>query len=83
MEQSAQPGKTSIRDLGLATALVSLGFQINETQRDAGGRAYFLFDDSEKLKSVVESYYANTLMVPARTYSDNSKMLKTRIYSGR
>ncbi|HKU18005.1 MAG TPA: DUF5659 domain-containing protein [Candidatus Saccharimonadales bacterium] len=74
---------TRIHDLGLAAALVSCGFQIQEISRDAEGRAYFVFQQSDELGITVVSYWENSLEVKARTFFDNTKMLKSRIYSER
>jgi len=69
------------RDLGLSAALASLGFEVREIERDAGGQAYFLFIKTAELERAVSAYWADTLEVRARTYSENIKMLKSRIYS--
>ncbi|HEU5187354.1 MAG TPA: DUF5659 domain-containing protein [Candidatus Saccharimonadales bacterium] len=71
-----------LRDLGLAAALVSRGFVVQEIERDAGGQAHFLFVRTAELERTINSYWADTLEVRARTYSENIKMLKSRIYSG-
>lgn len=68
-------------DLGLAAALVSSGFKLRVTNRDRNGRFYFLFKQTENLTVAIDKYWANTLQVPARMYSDNIKMLKSRIYA--
>ena len=70
-----------IRDLGLAASLVSLDFEILDTERDTQGRAYFVFKQTTKFEQAVNDYWSNTLSVKARQYFDNTKMLKTRIYS--
>lgn len=73
---------TKLRDLGLAAALVSCGFEVANIERAAGGQAYFYFVDTDGLKRAISSYWADTLDVKARTYSGNLKMLKSRIYGG-
>ena len=73
---------TKLRDLGLAAALVSCGFEVLRIERGAGGQAYFCFVDTDGLRRAVSSYWANTLDVRARTYFDGIKMLKSRIYGG-
>lgn len=72
---------TRTHDLGLAAALVSSGFKLRGTNRDIRGRFYFLFRQSGDLTEAIDGYWANTLNVPARMYSDNIKMLKSRIYA--
>lgn len=75
--------ETKLRDLGLTAALVSLSFEVQEIERDAGGQAYFVFIKTDELEQAISAYWANTLGVKARTYSDALKMLKSRLYSER
>lgn len=72
---------TRTHDLGLAAALVSCGFDLKVTNRDINGRFYFGFKQTEKLTRTIDAYWSNTLDVHARTYNDNIKMLKSRIYA--
>lgn len=72
---------TRTHDLGLAAALVSSGFRLRATSRDINGRFYFAFKQTGDLAEAIDEYWANTLNVRARTYNDNIKMLKSRIYS--
>lgn len=71
----------SIRDLGVAAALVTCGFEITDTRRDTNGRTYFIFQETAALDETVNGYYADTLQVKARKFFDNTKMLKGRIYA--
>lgn len=72
---------TRVRDLNAAAALASCGFAVQEIERDVGRQAYFVFIKTAELDRTISEYWANTLEVKARIYSDNIKMLKTRIYS--
>ena len=72
-----------VRDLGLAATLVSCGFEVRDTTRDNGGRVYFVFTQTDELDRAVTGYWDDTLKVRVRTYADNIKMLKSRIYSER
>lgn len=76
-----EPLTVSIRDLGVAAALVTCGFEVADTYRDTNGRTYFIFQETAALNEAVNGYYADTLQVKARKFSDNSKMLKGRIYA--
>lgn len=71
------------RDLGLSAALASLGFEVQRIERSADGQAYFLFLQTDDLERAISAYWANTLRVQARSYSESIKMLKSRIYSER
>lgn len=73
----------SLRDLGIVAALVTCGFEIVFTHRDATGRVQFVFEETIALDQAIEKYYADSLQVSARKLVDNIKMLKTRIYSER
>jgi hypothetical protein len=74
---------TRVRDLGLAAALVSRGHEISSMSRDDSDRAYFTFAHNDKIDQAVNGYWADTLDVKARRYSDAIKMLKSRIYDER
>ena len=76
-----QPVTMRVRDLGLAAALVSCGYEINQTCWDSGGRAYFVFLETDGLSRSVSDYWADLLVVRARKLSDNIKMLKSVIYA--
>ncbi|RYX79154.1 hypothetical protein EON76_00300 [bacterium] len=80
---SEEPLMVGIRDLGVAAALVTCGFEIEDMNRDANGRTHFVFQETAVLTEVVNGYYADTLQVKARKFFDNTKMLKGRIYAGR
>lgn len=78
-----EPLTSRVRDLNLAAALVTAGFEISQTNYDTVGRAYFVFTQSDELEVTVNEYWADSLHVKARKYSDNIKMLKSRIYAER
>lgn len=78
-----KPPTISVRDLGLGAALVSCGFELRATERDESGRTHFVFIKTDELEGAVSDYWSDTLRVNARKYSDNIKMLKSLIYSGR
>lgn len=78
-----EPLMVSIRDLGVVAALVTCGFEVVKTYRDPNGRTYFVFRETTTLDEIVGSYYADTLIVKARKYFDNTKMLKSRIHCER
>lgn len=71
----------SIRDLGLAAALVSSGYVMSKTRRDENGRSRFVFEESKELDIAIEDYWADMLRVNARRFFDDLKMLKSRIHS--
>jgi hypothetical protein len=70
-----------VRDLGLAAALVGCGIPLSGTTKNEEGRSYFLFEPSDELDKAINDYWTDKLTVKARKYSDDIKMLKSRIYS--
>lgn len=72
-----------IRDLGLASALVTIGCLVVSHRREAGGRVYFVFRNNEDLRAAVDAWNEQELEVNARIYFGTIKQLKDIIYSQR
>lgn len=70
-------------DLGCASALITVGHNLIELDRTDYKRVGFLFAYSYDLEKSIDNFWKNKLQVDARTYFENTKMLKTRIYSER
>jgi len=68
-------------DLGCASALITAGGNLIELDRTDYRRVGFVFVCSFDLESSLDDFWKNKLQVDARTYFENTKMLKTRIYS--
>ncbi len=68
-------------DLGLAAALISVGFSLVSLDRQNLRKTQFVFRRGDGIDKVVEAYWADSLKVKARTYFDTLKMLKNRLYS--
>ena len=68
-------------DLGLATGLLSAGFEISAMDRVEAKRFQFKFVDSPELTEAIDDYFSDKLDVSARQMYDNLKMLKNRIYN--
>lgn len=68
-----------IKDFGLVAAVTTAGFSIERQERE-GRQVYFLFEDSDQLRSTIADYWSDQLRVPARSYFDTQRMLKSRIY---
>ncbi len=71
--------KTS--DLGLATALVAVGYKLVDLDKSNPRRAEFKFIDDEQLRMAADDYWNSALNVSALAYFDWLKRLKTRLYS--
>ena len=72
-----------IRDLGLASALVTIGCTVLSHRREANGRVYFVFRNNEDLRAAVCAWNEQELEVNARIYFGTIKQLKDIIYSQR
>ncbi|RPI19227.1 MAG: hypothetical protein EHM58_02600 [Ignavibacteriae bacterium] len=68
-------------DLGLASALVTLGYALWNLDKANIQKAQFLFIRDEHIDKMVNEYWDDKLMLPARSLIENQKMLKNRIYS--
>jgi hypothetical protein len=67
-------------DLGCAAALITSGYKLFKLEKELNGRATFVFLRTDDLEVDLDRYWAGTLLVEARAYFDNQKMLKSRIY---
>lgn len=68
-------------DLGLATALISVGFSLVSLEKRNLQKSQFVFRRADGIDEVVNNYWADRLEVKARKYFDTLKMLKNRLYS--
>ncbi len=68
-------------DLGCSAALVSSGFELVSLDKSNPKKVQFIFKREIGIEKVVDQYWADRLDVKARTFFDNVKMLKNRIWS--
>lgn len=69
-------------DLALVVAL-SLFVPIEAIEKDASGKAYFLFrKDTDSFEKVLKQYWSRELRVEPQTFFNQLKVIKARIYSG-
>jgi len=68
-------------DLGCSAALVSSGFALVSLEKSNPKKVQFLFRRKLGIEKIVDEYWADQLTVKARSFFDNTKMLKNRIYS--
>ena len=71
----------STYDLGCSSALISAGFELVSLDKTSPRKVQFIFKREVGIEKVVDDYWADRLEVKARTFFDNIKMLKNRIYS--
>ena len=69
-------------DLGLATVLVTLNYELLELDRSNPKKIKFVFKGEENTEKVVNDYFNDRIKLPALTLFNNQKNLKSRIYSG-
>ncbi|MBN1325873.1 hypothetical protein JW977_02750 [Candidatus Falkowbacteria bacterium] len=68
-------------DLGLASVLVSLDYELVGLDKTNSKKVQFIFKRAESIDLAINNYWQDNLKVNARTLFDNIKMLKNRIYS--
>ena len=68
-------------DLGLAGALISIGYQLLDLNKSNPRKVQFIFPESNEIYKAVEDYWSGNLQVDARTYFDSIRMLKNHLYS--
>jgi len=68
-------------DLGLASSLISLGYTLYKIDRIESKRCQFIFDRDEHIDKMVNDFWDDKLILPARSLLENQKMLKNRLYS--
>ena len=68
-------------DLGAAAALISAGFKLALLDKTNPNKVQFAFEREAGIEGVMDDYWANRLEVKARSFFDNLKMLKNRLYS--
>lgn len=68
-------------DLGISTALLCAGFELLSVDRENPRKAMFIFNRKAGIERIVNDYWTNRLEIKARSFFDNMKMLKNRIYS--
>ncbi len=68
-------------DLGLASALTTLNYELWEIDKTNPSKARFIFKRASGIDKAINDYWNNNLMVNARNLIDNQKMIKNRLYS--
>jgi len=68
-------------DLGCSSALVSSGFELVSLEKSNPKKVQFMFRRKTGIEKIVDEYWADRLEVKARSFFDNTKMIKNRIYS--
>jgi hypothetical protein len=70
----------STSDLGLASSLISTNYTLINLNKLNPKKVLFIFQKDDGIDEVIEDYWSDNLQVSARSYFDNIKMLKSRVY---
>lgn len=68
-------------DIGLAASLISLGYELKTVDKTNLKKSKFIFGRDEHIDKMINEYWTDKLVLPARSLIENIKMLKNRIYS--
>lgn len=68
-------------DLGLASALVTLEYELTAIDKTNRSKAQFIFRRRTGIDHDIEKYWSGDLHMSARHLFDSQKMLKNRLYS--
>jgi hypothetical protein len=72
----------AISDLGLASLLVTLRFNLVDMERVNEKRINFLFSPAEGVEKVISDFWAGVeISVSIQSLFNNQKMLKNRLYA--
>lgn len=76
------PDLTDTQDMGLAIALMCMSYELIGLERSGhSNRVTFRFLDQHGINEATRDYWSGKLLVSAKTYWNESKNLKTRLYS--
>jgi hypothetical protein len=68
-------------DLGCASALEIKGFELASLDKSNPKKVRFIFKRKKEIDSVADKYWTDKLEVKARSFFDNIKAIKNRIYT--
>lgn len=68
-------------DIGLASTLTTLGYNLIELDKSNYRKCQFIFNRDEHIDQKINEYWDDKLLLPARSLVENQKMLKNRLYS--
>ncbi len=68
-------------DLGSAAALITAGFELLTLEKSNPHKVQFIFRRADGIENILHEYWSDKLQIKARSFFDNMKMLKNRIYN--
>ena len=85
LKKVSEPIEPSVQfityDIGLASALVTLGYTLWDLDKSNLKKSQFIFKRDEHIDKMISDYWDDKLTLHARSLLDNQKMLKNRLYS--
>ena len=73
--------KFSTFDMGLATTLITLKYELVKLDKTNPKKIRFVFKEEEGIEQRMIEYWKDEISVSALTFFNNLKTLKNRIYS--
>ena len=68
-------------DLGVSTALLCAGFELLALNRNNPRKVLFIFRKTGNIDETANAYFADRLELNARSFFDQLRALKNRLYS--
>lgn len=68
-------------DIGVATALLCLGYKLLNVDKENPQKALFVFRLEDDIEQTANQYFSDTLEVRARSFMDHLKALKNLLYN--
>lgn len=68
-------------DLGCAAAMISKGLGFPRLDKTDPQKVRFIFSSSPDVREAADDYWSSSLLVVAKSMTDNMKTLKNKIYS--
>jgi len=68
-------------DLNLASVLLTAGCKLIELDRSNIKKVKFIFKHQKGIERIINDFWDDKIILPARTLLNNQKALKNRIYS--
>lgn len=67
-------------DIGHAAALLCVGYELKGLDKENPNKIKFILFRKEGLDEAINSYWNDALIVSARSFFENLRMLKTRLF---
>lgn len=68
-------------DLGVSTALLCAGYELWSIDKQNKQKALFIFKKADGIEKTADQYFSDRLSVKARSYFDQLKAIKNKLYS--